>query len=105
MENDERLFYQHQPDLNINNPDVRAEIHRIVGFWLELGLSGFRVDAVPFLIEQEGGRAVFARCDVADGQQVVAAADAALEAFGRLDVAVANAGINPAIIISAPTWL
>ncbi len=49
------------------------------------------------LIEQEGGKAVFARCDVADGQEVSAAADAALEAFGRLDVAVANAGINPAV--------
>ena len=47
-------FYPHQPDLNINNPQVRAEIHKVVGFWLELGLSGFRVDAVPFLIEQVG---------------------------------------------------
>jgi len=49
-------FYEHQPDLNINNPLVRDEIHRIIGFWLELGLSGFRVDAVPFMIEQEGAR-------------------------------------------------
>ncbi|HYI23132.1 MAG TPA: alpha-amylase family protein [Candidatus Limnocylindrales bacterium] len=47
-------FYEHQPDLNINNPRVREEIHRIIGFWLGLGLSGFRVDAVPFMIEQEG---------------------------------------------------
>jgi maltose alpha-D-glucosyltransferase/alpha-amylase len=45
-------FYPHQPDLNINNPRVRDEIHKVIGFWLELGLSGFRVDAVPFLIEQ-----------------------------------------------------
>jgi maltose alpha-D-glucosyltransferase/alpha-amylase len=50
-------FYSHQPDLNINNPDVRDEIHRIIGYWLELGLSGFRVDAVPFLIEQVGPNA------------------------------------------------
>jgi NAD(P)-dependent dehydrogenase (short-subunit alcohol dehydrogenase family) len=49
------------------------------------------------LIEQEGGKAVFARCDVADGQEVGVAAETALEAFGRLDVAVANAGINPAV--------
>ncbi len=48
-------FYPHQPDLNINNPLVRNEIHKVIGFWLELGLSGFRVDAVPFLIEQVGG--------------------------------------------------
>ena len=47
-------FYPHQPDLNINNPMVRNEIHKVIGFWLELGLSGFRIDAVPFLIEQEG---------------------------------------------------
>lgn len=49
-------FYPHQPDLNINNPRVRDEIHKVIGFWLELGLSGFRVDAVPFLIEQTGQR-------------------------------------------------
>jgi NAD(P)-dependent dehydrogenase (short-subunit alcohol dehydrogenase family) len=48
------------------------------------------------LIEREGGRAVFARCDVADGGQVAAAVEAAAEVFGRLDIAVANAGINPA---------
>jgi maltose alpha-D-glucosyltransferase/alpha-amylase len=48
-------FHPHQPDLNINDPLVRNEIHKVMGFWLELGLSGFRVDAVPFLIEQVGG--------------------------------------------------
>jgi len=47
-------FYPHQPDLNIANPAVRQEIARIVGFWLQLGVSGFRVDAVPFLIELDG---------------------------------------------------
>ena len=47
-------FHQHQPDLNIANPEVRAEIARIVGFWMALGVDGFRVDAVPFLIELEG---------------------------------------------------
>jgi trehalose synthase len=47
-------FYAHQPDLNIANPKVRREIEKIVGFWLELGLSGFRVDAVNFLIELDG---------------------------------------------------
>ncbi|MDN4480651.1 alpha-amylase family protein [Demequina sp. EGI L300058] len=43
-------FYRHQPDLNISNPDVRDEIARVMGFWMELGLSGFRVDAVPYLL-------------------------------------------------------
>lgn len=44
-------FYEFQPDLNMDNPDVRAEARRVMGFWLELGVAGFRVDAVPFLIE------------------------------------------------------
>jgi len=44
-------FYDFQPDLNIANPAVRDEIEKIIGFWVNLGISGFRVDAVPFLIE------------------------------------------------------
>ena len=47
-------FYSHQPDLNVANPRVRDEIAQIMGFWLDLGLSGFRIDAVPFLIEPVG---------------------------------------------------
>jgi maltose alpha-D-glucosyltransferase / alpha-amylase len=47
-------FYKFQPDLNIENPRVRAEFQKIMGLWLELGISGFRVDAAPFLIETEG---------------------------------------------------
>jgi len=43
-------FYKHQPDLNIANPRVRDEIAKIIGFWLQLGLDGFRVDAVPQLV-------------------------------------------------------
>jgi trehalose synthase len=48
-------FYRHQPDLNIANPKVRDEIAKTIGFWLQLGVSGFRVDAVPFLIEAPAG--------------------------------------------------
>jgi maltose alpha-D-glucosyltransferase/alpha-amylase len=47
-------FYSHQADLNTWNPYVRAEIQKIMGFWLQLGVSGFRMDAVPFLIEKKG---------------------------------------------------
>jgi len=47
-------FYDHQADLNVANPEVREEIFKIMGFWLQLGVSGFRVDAVPFLIELTG---------------------------------------------------
>lgn len=47
-------FYEHQADLNVANPQVREEIYKVMGFWLQMGVSGFRVDAVPFLIELEG---------------------------------------------------
>jgi maltose alpha-D-glucosyltransferase/alpha-amylase len=47
-------FYEHQPDLNVTNPAVREEIFKIMGYWLELGASGFRVDALPFLLEHKG---------------------------------------------------
>ena len=47
-------FYKHQPDLNVANPLVRDEIAKIMGFWVQLGLSGFRVDAVPFFLETLG---------------------------------------------------
>jgi maltose alpha-D-glucosyltransferase / alpha-amylase len=47
-------FYEFQPDLNMANPEVQQEVLKIVGFWLELGVSGFRIDAVPFLIAREG---------------------------------------------------
>ena len=47
-------FYSHQPDVNIANPEVRDEIAKIAGYWLELGVDGFRVDAVPFLFELGG---------------------------------------------------
>ena len=45
-------FYKHQPDLNIENPKVQEEISRTLGFWLELGVSGFRIDAVPSPVGQ-----------------------------------------------------
>jgi maltose alpha-D-glucosyltransferase/alpha-amylase len=45
-------FYDFQPDLNWNNPEVREEIGRVVAFWLEVGVSGFRMDGAPFVIEE-----------------------------------------------------
>jgi maltose alpha-D-glucosyltransferase/alpha-amylase len=47
-------FYHFQPDLNTANPAVRDEIARIMGLWLALGVSGFRLDAVPALLETAG---------------------------------------------------
>jgi maltose alpha-D-glucosyltransferase / alpha-amylase len=61
-------FYDFQPDLNWANPQVRSEIKKVMGFWLELGAAGFRVDAAPFVLEQ-----------------VKAGADPAPKDFGILD--------------------
>src|SRR5213075_3183758 len=47
-------FYDFQPDLNISNREVRAEILKIMGFWIQQGVSGFRMDAVPFIISTKG---------------------------------------------------
>jgi maltose alpha-D-glucosyltransferase/alpha-amylase len=47
-------FLHHQPDLNYDNPAVLQEIFAVVDFWLELGVDGFRLDAVPYLAEREG---------------------------------------------------
>jgi maltose alpha-D-glucosyltransferase/alpha-amylase len=47
-------FFSHQPDLNYDNPAVREEMWRVMKFWLDLGVDGFRVDAVPYLVEREG---------------------------------------------------
>ena len=47
-------FYSHQPDLNFDHPPVRRRIMRIVDFWLNLGVDGLRLDAVPYLYAREG---------------------------------------------------
>ncbi|MEP7360387.1 MAG: maltose alpha-D-glucosyltransferase, partial [Chloroflexota bacterium] len=47
-------FYHHQPDLNFDNPRVRAEITKALDFWLDLGVDGLRLDAIPYLYERDG---------------------------------------------------
>ncbi|HEX5732229.1 MAG TPA: maltose alpha-D-glucosyltransferase [Blastocatellia bacterium] len=47
-------FFSHQPDLNYDNPDVQQAMLDVVSFWMDLGIDGFRVDAVPYLYEREG---------------------------------------------------
>lgn len=47
-------FYSEQPDLNYDSPNVREEMKNIIRFWLDLGIDGFRVDAVPYLYQREG---------------------------------------------------
>jgi maltose alpha-D-glucosyltransferase / alpha-amylase len=47
-------FFSHQPDLNFDNPDVFEAMWEIMRFWLDMGVDGFRLDAVPYLVEREG---------------------------------------------------
>jgi maltose alpha-D-glucosyltransferase/alpha-amylase len=47
-------FFQHQPDLNYDNPAVVREMLAVLDFWLDLGIDGFRLDAVPYLVERDG---------------------------------------------------
>ncbi len=47
-------FFSHQPDLNYDSPDVRSAMLEVMRYWLDMGIDGFRCDAVPYLIEREG---------------------------------------------------
>jgi maltose alpha-D-glucosyltransferase / alpha-amylase len=47
-------FFSHQPDLNYDNPEVQDAVLEVMRFWLDMGLDGFRLDAVPYLFEREG---------------------------------------------------
>src|SRR5579862_5703496 len=47
-------FFSHQPDLNYDNPAVREEMWNVMRFWLEMGVDGLRLDAVPYLVERDG---------------------------------------------------
>nr|MBX2864676.1 alpha-amylase [Leptolyngbyaceae cyanobacterium MAG.088] len=47
-------FYAHQPDLNYDNPAVQQAVFEVLDFWLEMGVDGLRMDAVPYLYEREG---------------------------------------------------
>ncbi len=47
-------FFAHQPDLNFDNPDVQEAVIEALRFWLDLGVDGFRLDAVPYLFERDG---------------------------------------------------
>jgi len=47
-------FFSHQPDLNFDNPQVRKAIFRVMRYWLDMGVDGFRLDAIPYLCEREG---------------------------------------------------
>jgi len=46
------VFYSHEPDLELGNPRVREELERVMAFWMRMGVAGFRVDAVPYMVER-----------------------------------------------------
>ncbi|MDP9022345.1 MAG: maltose alpha-D-glucosyltransferase, partial [Actinomycetota bacterium] len=47
-------FYSHQPDLNYDNPEVMAAVEEVLDFWMDMGVDGMRLDAIPYLVEREG---------------------------------------------------
>jgi len=47
-------FYSHQPDLNFDNPEVMEKVKKVMDFWLDMGVDGLRLDAIPYLIERDG---------------------------------------------------
>jgi maltose alpha-D-glucosyltransferase/alpha-amylase len=47
-------FYSHQPDLNFDNPQVMKAVMSVMRFWLDMGIDGLRLDAIPYLIERDG---------------------------------------------------
>lgn len=47
-------FFSHQPDLNFDNPEVQEEVFKVLDYWFDMGVDGFRLDAIPYLFEREG---------------------------------------------------
>ncbi len=81
-------FYPHQPDLNFDNPAVLEEVLAIMRFWLDMGVDGFRLDAVPYLVEREGTN----NENLPETHAVLKQIRAALDAYapGKLLLAEAN---------------
>jgi maltose alpha-D-glucosyltransferase/alpha-amylase len=81
-------FYAHQPDLNFDNPRVLREVLSIMRFWLDLGVDGLRLDAVPYLVEREGTN----NENLPETHAILKQIRAALDAYGpgRMLLAEAN---------------
>lgn len=84
-------FYKEQPDLNISNPNVRNEIQKIMGFWLQLGVSGFRIDAAEILIESYGLENTEAR----DMDKILVEMRTFIESHKSDAILLAEANVNP----------
>jgi maltose alpha-D-glucosyltransferase / alpha-amylase len=82
------VFYDFEPDLEIGNPRVREEIRRIMAYWLRMGVSGFRVDAVPYMVER--ARAADPRLDgqwwLAEMREFVGLRNSEAVLLGEVDV-------------------
>src|SRR5687767_14153446 len=84
-------FFSHQPDLNFDNPSVLRAVVRTMRFWLDMGVDGFRLDAIPYLIEREGT----SNENVPETHEVVKKIRAALEASHRNKLLLAEANMWP----------
>ncbi|HYH41114.1 MAG TPA: maltose alpha-D-glucosyltransferase [Burkholderiales bacterium] len=84
-------FFSHQPDLNFDNPSVLRAVVRTMRFWLDMGVDGFRLDAIPYLIEREGT----SNENVPETHDVVKKIRAALEASHKDKVLLAEANMWP----------
>jgi len=69
-------FFSHQPDLNFDNPSVLEAVLQIMRFWLDMGVDGFRLDAIPYLVEREGTN----NENLLETHQVIKALRAAIDA-------------------------
>jgi len=81
-------FFSHQPDLNFDNPKVVEEILDVMRYWLDMGIDGFRLDAIPYLVERDG-----TNCEnLAETHAVIKAIRAAIDRDypGRMLLAEAN---------------
>ncbi len=81
-------FFSHQPDLNYDNPEVLEEVLRVMRYWLDMGVDGLRIDAIPYLVERDG-----TNCEnLPETHAVIKAIRAAIDAgyAGRLVLAEAN---------------
>ncbi|MCK6430594.1 MAG: maltose alpha-D-glucosyltransferase, partial [Burkholderiaceae bacterium] len=81
-------FFHHQPDLNFDNPQVLKAVIRIMRFWLDMGVDGFRLDAIPYLVERDGT----SNENLPETHAIIKKIRAALDAryTGRLLLAEAN---------------
>ncbi len=81
-------FFSHQPDLNYDNPDVLREVLEVMRFWLDMGVDGLRIDAIPYLVERDG-----TNCEnLPETHAVIKAIRAAIDESyaGRMVLAEAN---------------